>query len=299
MKIEYVPKEFGAKRTLMIAQANKIIDEYRGQGFDLTLRQLYYQFVARALLENSQRSYKNLGEAISDGRLAGAVDWSAIIDRTRNLEDNAHWTSPQSIIRASAESFRLDKWADQPNRVEVWIEKEALSGVLEAVCPDLDVDYFCCRGYVSQSEQWSAAMRLKRYIQGGQDAHVIHLGDHDPSGIDMTRDLGDRFGVFGARVKIHRIALNMDQVEEHNPPPNPAKTTDSRYQSYQDLYGDDSWELDALEPRMLIDLITQTVENLRDPDLWDEAVEEEEEQREVLEKIADNYEAVVEAVEEM
>lgn len=296
-KIEYVSKNFGAARLDMIEQANTIIADYAAQGYDLTLRQLYYQFVARKLLDNTMRSYKNLGEAINDGRLAGLIDWDSIVDRTRNLEENSHWADPESIIEASAHSFRLDKWENQPNRVEVWIEKEALAGVLERACPGLDVDYFCCRGYVSQSEQWRAAMRLERYQRNGQTPHIIHLGDHDPSGIDMTRDILDRMKMFMGGVEVNRIALNMPQVEQYQPPPNPAKVTDSRYEDYQRAYGDESWELDALEPAVLVALIEDAVKGLRDEELWDAVVEDQENQREVLEKIAANFGAVSDYVE--
>lgn len=299
-KITYISKRFNAKSVLLIDTANQIINEYREEGFDLTLRQLYYQFVARGEIENSQKEYKKLGSLISDGRLAGLIDWDSIVDRTRNLKGNSHWDSPESILESAAHGFALDKWENQPNRVEVWVEKEALAGVLESCCPDLDVDYFSCRGYVSQSEQWRAATRLSRYARQGQTPHIIHLGDHDPSGIDMTRDITERINeTFGATVEVHRIALNMDQVEEHNPPPNPAKTTDSRFQDYQRIYGEDSWELDALEPSILVNLIREAVLDKRDIDLWEEMEQREEEKREVLFKISRNFNAVSDLMEDL
>jgi len=158
-------------------------------------------------------------------------------------------------------------WANQERRCEVWIEKEALAGVIEGVCRELDCPYFACRGYVSQSEQWRAGVRFR----GDQPTVIIHLGDHDPSGIDMTRDNADRLAMFAGahKTEVRRIALNADQVEQYEPPPNPAKETDSRFQEYERLYGDQSWELDALEPATIADLIRSEVESIRDPDLWD------------------------------
>jgi hypothetical protein len=142
MKQCYVPKNFGAKRVAMIAQANEIVVEYAQQGYDLTLRQLYYQFVARDLVPNSQRSYNNLGSMISDARLAGMVDWDRIVDRTRALRSHSHWDSPADIIAACANQFRYDLRADQEVHIEAWIEKEALAGVLEKACGPLDVAHF-------------------------------------------------------------------------------------------------------------------------------------------------------------
>ena len=210
-----VSKNFRAHTMEVIGQANDIIAAYQADGYMLTLRQLYYQFVARDLIANTQKSYNRLGTAINDGRLAGLIDWEAIEDRTRNLESLPTWSDPNSIVRACAQSFRADKWARQPVRIEVWIEKEALAGVFERVCEDLEVPFFCCRGYTSQSEMWSASQRLIDYYHSDQEIHLLHFGDHDPSGIDMTRDILDRLELFGCPLTMQRLALNMDQVEEH------------------------------------------------------------------------------------
>ena len=287
--ISYTPRTFKAQALDTIDKATAIIEEYSAAGYDLTLRQLYYQFVARAFIENTERSYKNLGTLINDARMAGLIDWDSIVDRTRNLARNNHWDSPASIIRTAADSYRIDKWEHQQYRIEVWIEKEALAGVLESVCPGLDVNYFSCRGYVSQSEQWRAAMRLLSYHEGGQTPVIVHLGDHDPSGIDMTRDIQDRMNVFGSPVIVERVALNMEQIEELSPPPNPAKLTDSRASGYVQNFGYSSWELDALEPQYISDLITRTVGSMRDDPLWDDAVERENTERKTLRDIADYY----------
>ncbi len=286
-KICYRPKRFNEDRVDKIAKANAIIDEYRAQGFELTLRQLYYQFVSRDFIANNQREYKNLGDIINDARLAGLVDWNAIVDRTRNLQSLANWTDPSEIIKACADQYRIDKWADQQYRPECWIEKDALVGVIEGVCNELDIDYFSCRGYTSQSEMWGAAMRLKRYIDNAQIPVILHLGDHDPSGKDMTRDITDRLTEFaGQEIEVKRLALNMDQVNEYNPPPNPAKITDSRAEDYIAAFGPESWELDALEPAVIAQLIRDAVEEVRDLNDWNKAVKHEEKQRSQLGKVS-------------
>ena len=272
----FIKKNFADSSLAIIAQANAIIADYAAQGFRLTLRQLYYQFVARDVIANTQRSYKRLGNIISEARLAGLVDWDAIEDRTRNLETNPHWRDPASIIAAAADSFRLDKWADQDYRVEVWIEKEALIGVVERICRRLDVDFFACRGYVSQSEQWAAGKRFAEYRECGQEVVMLHLGDHDPSGIDMTRDNDARLAMFAREdVTVRRLALNFDQIEIYGPPPNPAKLTDSRYERYFTRYGDESWELDALDPNVIQELIGEAVIEYRDEDAWRAMTERE------------------------
>ncbi len=286
-RICYVAKNFRGSSVEIIAQANEIIDEYTEQGYDLTLRQLYYQFVSRDLIANTQKEYKRLGSIINDARLAGLIDWNSLVDRTRNLQDLSHWTSPQSIVDSCAAQYRIDKWKAQPIRPEVWIEKDALLGVIQDACQDLDVAYFSCRGYTSQSEMWNGAQRMVgRYDDDNQETLIIHLGDHDPSGVDMSRDIADRLTLFMSNAEVKRIALNMDQIEEFTPPPNPAKFTDSRCAGYVAEFGSESWELDALEPKVLSGLVRDTILSVRDEDLWDEAEAEEDEAKAILRKVA-------------
>lgn len=300
-RIRYQTINFRAGALAIIEQANAICAEYANQGFDLTLRQLYYQFVARGFIPNRQTEYKRLGSIVNDARLAGLLDWDYIVDRTRNLRDSAHWNSPEEIIEAVASQFRNQKWDNQPTRVEAWIEKDALIGVLDSACKrrDVDIPFFSCRGYTSQSEVWGAAMRIRRYFQTHERVVILHLGDHDPSGIDMTRDITDRLRDFlshhGIRAwdpdvfEVRRIALNMDQIDQYNPPPNPAKETDSRFAGYLAEYGEESWELDALDPPVLVELIRSNVTDLRDPALWAEAEVQENRERALLRLTADNW----------
>lgn len=294
-KIPYEDKKFTQATLDTIAQAVSIIGEYEAQGFSLTLRQVYYQFVARALIANLERSYKRLGNIISDARRAGLIDWSAIIDRTRHLRKNSSWGSPQDILDSAKESYHRDLWATQDVRFEVWIEKDALVGVIEEICNELDVPFFSCRGYVSDSEMWSAGMRVRRHNRNGQRVIMLHLGDHDPSGIDMTRDIRDRIALFsgGGDFELKRIALTMEQINDQQPPPNPAKMTDSRYAGYVDQWGDESWELDALEPSFIVDLIREEVFAERDMERWEEAVNEQEREREQIQDVIDRWEDIV------
>jgi hypothetical protein len=259
----------------------------------LTLRQLYYQFVARALISNSQSEYKKLGNTLSNARLAGLVDWEAIEDRTRNLMHNTHFGGVSEILEAASKTHRLDLWTDQPCAVEVWIEKEALTGVIADVCRKLDVPYFACRGYVSCSAMWRAGQRAYwRYDSCDQKTIILHFGDHDPSGLDMTRDNSDRLDVFSEFsdcVEVHRIALNMDQIDEFQPPPNFAKLTDTRAAEYITRYGRSSWELDALEPRVIDRLIRDNVDLYLNQDLFDARLALQKQQRTQLIEVAESF----------
>ena len=290
-KIAYVSKRFGGRARAVINNSNDIISEYKAQGFDLTLRQLFYVHVSRGQLPNKQSEYKRLGDIINDARMAGQVDWEAIVDRTRHVRKNSHWNGPSEIVKSCAEQFQIDKWAGQPKYCEVYVEKDALIGVVEPICSALDVPCLSCRGYASQSEVWSSAQRLIGHLKQGQKVTVFHLSDHDPSGLDMSRDLQDRFDKFsdwcgGDRIKVERIALTMAQVKHYNPPPNPAKETDSRFAGYRSQFGDKSWELDALDPKTLTALIAKHVKSVRDDRRWTLRVAIENGHKQELEVIA-------------
>jgi len=294
-KIAYIPmKRFKPESLAKIKFANAILEDLTSRGFTPTLRQVYYRFVAAVKIDNTQREYKNLGSLLNDARLCGLVDWDHMVDRTRNIQSVGHWRDPADIINACAESFAIDKWRGQPWYVEVWVEKDAQVDVISQACEPLDVSYFSCRGYVSQSEMWGAAQRLMRRSHDGRKLLLVHLGDHDPSGIDMTRDIGSRLEVFGIDLKVERIALNMNQIEDQRPPPNPAKITDSRARAYIENYGKDSWELDALDPDFTVNLITEVVKRYRDEGLWDELVREENEHRYDLGQVRDNWDDIIE-----
>ena len=293
MKQPYITKRFNRSSLDVIAKAEEICNDYASQDLDLTIRQLYYQFVARDLIRNNQNEYKRIVQIMNDARMAGMIDWAHIVDRTRFLRGNGHWTHPADILKSAAYGYMTDRWRFQEERVEVWIEKDALVGVITQPCSTWDVPYFACRGYSSVSELRRAGQRLARYERGGQHTTVIHLGDHDPSGIDMTRDIEDRLRIFGSSVDVVRLALNMDQVEQYGPPPNPTKMTDSRSNGYVDLHGFECWELDALDPTTIRDLVeTKILEHL-DRDQWDRDVAADEANQGLLHRVADNWDRVI------
>lgn len=290
MKEFFLQKKFGDEALELIEVCNGILTTYEEQGFDLSLRQLYYQLVSRNIVPNTEPSYKRVGCIISDARLAGSVDWEMIKDRGRECLQNSHWKNPAEIAMSAARSFRINRWETQPVYVEVMVEKQALEGVLQPVCRDLDVPFSANKGYASSSAFYEAGKRLAEKADEGKELVMIYLGDHDPSGIDMTRDVQERMELFSREgVRVIRLALNMPQIQELNPPENPAKLTDSRAGEYIRRFGSSSWELDAIEPRQLADMVTREVVSLRDEDEWVEATEKQEAMRAELMRFAENY----------
>lgn len=302
-RLKYRDYRPGKLAKAMIQLANEILEEYTEQGFKLTLRQLYYQFVAREYLPNTDKQYARLGDIVSRAREAGMIDWDHLQDRGRNVQSFPHWDKPGDIIRDCVHSYHRDLWHDQEVRVEVWVEKDALSDVVGKAARRWDVPYFANKGYLSTSAAWDAGHN--RFLQWkqthDQDTIIIHLGDHDPSGIQMTEDIERRVKLFSSayddldapQIRVHRIALNLDQIERLNLPPNPAKQSDSRYLQYVEKFGlEDSWELDALEPSHIVELIDSTIRGLVDFPKWTEQHRIQEEHRDHLRHISGNWSKV-------
>jgi hypothetical protein len=269
----FVPYKPQRATLVVIDQANVIIDEYLSQRQKLTRRQLFYQFVARALIENTFRNYRRLRGIIANARDGGVIDWDAMEDRTRSVNFQATWSNPAARVRAAAHFYREDLWQGQLYRPEVWIEKSALLGVIEGICDHFRVPYFATIGNNSQLLQHEAGVRFARYLDQGLIPLVFHLADHDPNGFDMTRDVRERLALYArAPIEVRRIALNLDHVRQYNPPPNFAKETDSRCAAYVREFGTtDCWELDALSPTVIANLIRSELENLIDADRWNAA----------------------------
>lgn len=191
-RICYQPRKFSPERLDIIQQVNRIVADYKAQGYSLTLRQVYYQFVSRDAFPeswkdpktgstNNERSYKNLASIVSDARLAGLVDWNAIEDRTREMDGNHHFMDPGSAIQGLATWYRIDTWEEQPYAPEVWVEKDALEGVVGKICRELDIPFFSCRGYTSQTAMWNNGQRLREFALQGRTPYVLHSGTTIPA----------------------------------------------------------------------------------------------------------------------
>lgn len=287
MKELFIAKKFQRGSAELIERINGILDAYDRQGYDLSLRQLYYQLVAKNIIKNNELNYKMVGSLVSDARYAGLIDWNMIKDRGRESLANSHWESPKDFVTSTAHAFKINHWLNMPNYVEVMVEKQALEGVLLPVCGRLGVPFTSNKGYSSSSAMYDAGKRMNERYLAGKQIHVIYLGDHDPSGIDMSRDVLERLAMFAQLpewdcVTVHRVALNMKQVKELNPPENPAKITDSRFASYVAKFGHSSWELDAIEPKRLAEIVTDAITDLMDEEEFDRVSNLQKEGREKL-----------------
>jgi hypothetical protein len=272
MKETFKETNFRPDSLGLIAKCEEIVIDYLGQGLRLTLRQLYYQLVTKNIIKNVERSYKNLSSLVSDARLAGMLDWDAIEDRIRVPVIPSEWSNIKDLVDSALYSYRLPRWETQDDYVELWVEKDALAGVLRPMANQYHVPMMVNRGYSSQSAMYEAS---KRYLNQEKNLTLLYLGDFDPSGEDMVRDIADRMEMFGIDVTVRKIALTLDQVKKYNPPPNPAKHSDPRSKEFIEKYGASSWEVDAINPSELRKIIKKEIERLIDKDAMRIIIEKE------------------------
>lgn len=291
-KIRFRDLEFREDTIDIIAKMNQILAQYQGR---VSVRQLYYRFVARGWIANTDKSYDKIQDIATKARYAGMIDWDHIEDRNREAERPSEWQSGASALDILCKQFRLDRWEDQPFYVEIWVEKAALAGVLVPVSDTFHVTMMVNRGYSSASAMKEAADRIRARCRPNDKRDfaarpvVIYVGDHDPSGLDMgKRDIRERLTEFGCPewLDVRMLALTMEQIEQYQCPPNPTKVTDSRAAAYIAEHGDSSWELDALPPDVLEDMLADAVKSYIDKDKMDAVITRENKIKAALKKVA-------------
>lgn len=300
-------------REVRLSQANKtrldtindIIVEYQNEGYILTLRQLYYQLVSREIIPNKQAEYSKLSTLLKEGRMGGIVDWDAIEDRLRKPSKPSSWDTPQDAMNSLIYQYKLPRMEGQQNYIEVWVEKDALSGVLKRVTEKYHIPILVNRGYSSASAMFDAYNRFKNGINeillnedygdsDGANVIILYLGDFDPSGMDMIRDIEDRIREFASRdyeyfpLEVLPIALTKEQIKKYNPPPNPAKRTDPRANKFIEEHGTTSWEVDALPPNILNSLLDRAIQINIDLDRFNKIVSRENNDKKKLEALIDH-----------
>ena len=342
-----------------------IVSDYSRQGYKLTLRQLHYQFVSRNWIVNHDTAYKKLGTILTDCKYAGVIDWNAIEDRGRVPRIDYSVDDIADALQDTVDTYKLDRQRGQKAAVELWTEKDAISNILQRVTSKYHVRLVVNKGYTSSSAIYQAYQRFLKQLESGQSVVVLYFGDHDPSGLDMVRDIEERLTKFiccgeqfsdstvlmdrvdswydsngydvydifrfnqeklfsdrqltdlmsegtasdrvdvaydafqSAKIyeylsannlfEVRHIGLTMEQVEELNLPPNPTKATDKRSGAYIAKYGRTCWEVDALPPAKLTEIVTGEIEGIIDLDTYSEVVSLESEEKEELKELIKDY----------
>ena len=301
MSVKYKSADGGeqvwtANPAQLLFRIQLLIQSYQEQDITLTARQLYYQLVASDVIPNAEATYKRICKFLTDARYAGEIDWDAIEDRGRVPSKPSEWGNVGELMKSATQAYRLPRWSDQEEYVELYCEKQAMESVLAPVARKYHIYFGCNKGYSSASTMYELAQRIKeQLIWDGDDepkkkAKILYLGDHDPSGVDMIRDIRTRIEEFlemgeeyvEGEFEVIPLALNMEQIRQYNPPPNPAKITDPRAKDYIRKYGNQSWELDALKPEVLMRIAEEGIQRFLDIDKYNAWIKLEQEQKKAL-----------------
>lgn len=227
----------------------------------MTVRQVFYQATVRGLVEKAETGYSRVQRALADLRRSGQLPFRWIADNTRWQRRPKTWRSPQEAVASVAQMYRKALWAYQDERVEVWLEKDSLAGVVYDVTDELDVPLMVTRGYASLSFLHSAAEAIK---EDGKPATIYHLGDFDPSGQDAATKVEEALRGFapGVEIAFRRLAVTARQITEWNLPTRPTKASDSRARSF----GAISVELDAIPAPTLRSMVRDAIERHLPPE---------------------------------
>lgn len=268
----------------------------------LTLRQLYYRLVSKQLFANTINSYKRLSRIMVKAREEGDVPINCLEDRSRRIlgRGDTSYVSAQDFLKRrlaslkeSYKDYKLPMWDIQPNYILVSLEKDALSRLVSDIANQYAVRTFPTRGYPS----FTYVQRMARYMRNrlkGKPTVVLYFGDFDPSGVDIERDLSERLTKYDAgNFMVYRVALTKDQIVKYSLPPMPVKKSDARSDNFVASYGNESVELDALDPNTLKLMVAQSIASYIDLNKWKEKEDEIESLRHWIKDRLENMETLI------
>ena len=231
------------------------------------MRQVFYQAVVRGLVPKDEvKGYKLVQRRLVKLRESGEIPYGWITDNVRIVRGHNRYGGPEDYARVAAEFYRRDYWAESPVNVEVWLEKDALAGVLvPTVVEECGLDLHVTRGYASVSYLQSAADFIHR---DGRPTYVYLLTDFDPSGLGIADTVKAELirWSYPTEVYVERLAVNREQIDEWDLPTRPTKTTDSRARKFVRQHGTGSVERDAIPPATLRSLVRDNIEEHMDPE---------------------------------
>ncbi|NML29395.1 hypothetical protein [Paraburkholderia antibiotica] len=260
-----------------------------------TVRAVCYKLFTIGLIPNMAKTSTNkVSSLLTRARESGHVEWEWIVDETRRPERAQQWDNPMQIMNAAVLGYRLDYWNDQPFHVEVISEKGTVRGTIAPVLDELGVTFRVLHGYGSATTVHDIADEIRSAMK---PTHLLYIGDFDPSGMHMSEvDLPDRLDRYGANGRmwpipfedrnyiLKRIALTSDDVKHPALPgfATDSKANDPRHQWYKRMYGDQCWELDAMDPRDLRERVREEIEALIERDAWEHCMRIETVQRQSM-----------------
>lgn len=280
MKEKFRDIKFQKKNLIKLEKIAIILKEFKEKKIKVTLRQLYYQLVSKDIILNNKSEYNKLSDLLTHARYCGVIDWDAFEDRVRIPDIPLTFKDVNHLLDVAKKNYQLDRWNDQEYYIELWTEKDALSSVITPITNMYQIPFIVNRGYTSACSVYESSKRFIKHV--GKTGVLLYLGDHDPSGLDMDRDIKARLKELGVDVNVIRIGLTEEQIKQYNLPENYAKTSDPRGKWYIEKFGPHSWEVDALRPDVLQELIKQNILSFLDVTRFEQVRKQEEQDIEQL-----------------
>jgi hypothetical protein len=331
VKIRYpgAQTRFYDDKAALLPHVQAVIEEYAAAGFKLNPRGVAYRLEGTGVITKTDENFQQVEDVVKQGRMMGLIDWDLIqIGGDRAFSENPTWNGPKDRLQAAAKTYNDDKWARQKRRAYVLTEKVGLRGILEPVADEYDVPVRPCKGYDGLGDIRATALRIMAGTPGGrllravhnttedgsitldeavagwsvdddsdqdQQAVVLFVGDHDPSGLDLERDVQAKLDTFGAAglYELKRVAVTCDetcQADEIELHSNPAKESDKRWPGYIAAgHTDQAWEVESIEPTVLAARVREAILAEVDVDQWQTDVDQQESDRGRISALADDW----------
>ena len=241
----------------------ELILDWARQHRPVTVRQIFYRLSTLEAVDKSERGYKVVGRLCTQMRLDGEIPFSYFADNTRWMRRPRTYNTIEEALELTAQTYRKSLWQNQTAAAEIWLEKEALAGVIYPVTSLWDVPLMVVKGYPSVTFLHTAASQMKNdYFHHNRITKIFYLGDRDPSGLDIFRNITERIPEFAQNTPIifSHVAVTPAQVRRWQLPSRPTKKKDSRAKDFEG----ESVELDAILPSDLRQLVTDCIEKVID-----------------------------------
>jgi hypothetical protein len=286
---------FRRKNLVLAERAMDTLDQER----PMTLRQLYYRLVSAGVLRNDQKEYKRLGSVMTRIREDSKVPRSWIVDHVRSTLKPSSWTGLANFAETVRDAYRKDYWASLDHHVEIFVEKDAVAGTVQPVTEEKDIRLRVCRGYSSVSFAGEIADLWTR-VQ--KPIFAYYLGDFDPSGFDLERDLREKLERYSRRPCVtyptennrrcfcwQRLGVCREDFGLHDLISLPVKEKDRRAKAFLATHGRHCAEVDAIPPTELRSRVEKAINRHIDLDRWKGLVEVEKLQQQTLDDVVEKW----------
>jgi len=296
MKLQIRDEAYYRPTKAILEHIQKVVDSY---DMPITSRQIFYRLVALGIVKNTLNGYRKVCGICSKGRYTGHLDWDKIVDDTRGTYKTQDWDDMEEAVEHTIDNFRLDRWAENADYIEIFVEKRGMINTLYPTTNKLDVHITACGGFNSTSNVWKTVKRLMNKQDQGKDITILYFGDFDPSGDCMDKVIRDRLQEFDLNIELKRILLNLEHIQEYDLPVSYEVLTskadgivydklsaDPRAKRFIDKHGKlMQVEIDALDPAVLVEYVENSILEYLNESAYNRALEQEEAARKIWRKL--------------